>query len=155
MEIQIQFFSSLMQTNVSSTYQQEYQKLKISKVWDYSLLSISIYVFTINSETKFHPILVFLILISLKDYLIRNMPWSNLNVLVKKASKTKYLKDFRNLILNLYRNVMPNIHYAWDKYWQFFLQLKFHHACFKKLALISIATTYTSHFNSASALSVG
>ena len=42
---------------------------------------------------------------------------------------------------------MPNIHYAWDKHWQFFLQLEFHHACSKKLALISIATTHTRHLN--------
>ena len=69
MEIQIQFFSSLMQSNFSSTYQQESQKLKISKVSDYSLLSISVYVFTVNSPTKFHPILVFLILISYEKVL--------------------------------------------------------------------------------------
>ena len=69
MEIQIQFFSSLMQSNFSSTYQKESQKLKISKVSDYSLLSISVYVFTVNSQTKFHPILVFLILISYEKVL--------------------------------------------------------------------------------------
>ena len=50
-----------MEANFSA-YQQEYQKLKILEVSNYSLLSIS--VFTINSETKFHPILIFLILIS-------------------------------------------------------------------------------------------
>ena len=55
MKIKIQFFSSLMETNFSA-YQLEYQKLKILKVSDYSLLSIS--VFTVNSKTKFHPILV-------------------------------------------------------------------------------------------------
>ena len=117
-------------------------------------IAINIYVFTANSETKFHSILVFLILISyekvlevkfnkksikhckihfgqyiltrestlfsdfcitsiaglfayvvlgfsdfphiksLKDYLLRKMPWSNIIVLLKKAFKTKFLKDF-------------------------------------------------------------
>ena len=30
----------------------------------------------------------------LKDYLLRKMPWSNIIVLLKKAVKTKFLKDF-------------------------------------------------------------
>ena len=31
---------------------------------------------------------------SLKDYLLRKMPWSNIIVLLKKAFKIKFLKDF-------------------------------------------------------------
>ena len=31
---------------------------------------------------------------SLKDYLLRKIPWSNIKLFLRKASKTKYLKGF-------------------------------------------------------------
>ena len=93
MKFNIQFFSSLMQTNFS-TYQQEYQKLNILKVWeDYSLLSIS--VFIVNSKTKFPPILIFLILISYEK------------VFEVKFNKTAMKHNTKYILTKLIANNIP------------------------------------------------